>query len=189
MDLLTEVELDQEWLDVRIVAGRQTFDIESPHPFDGSVEVRLTDSSPDMTSSDPPPPADKCYLDTPYVSVRWVSEGRWVLVEWKAWANSSEYRAAHESVLLALRENHASRNLIDATEAKVVSDDDQKWLIENWIPRATAAGRRFTAVVLPRRPLARTISENIDKRPRLNPTKVQYFPTVKEAAAWLSTVN
>ena len=142
-----------------------------------------------MTSSDPAPPADKSYLETPYVSVRWVSQGQWVLVEWKAWANSSEYRAAHEAVLQALRERRASKNLIDATEAKVVSVDDQKWLIENWIPRAVAAGRCFTAVVLPRRPLARTISENIDKRPRLNLTKVEYFAAVEEAGAWLSTVS
>lgn len=142
-----------------------------------------------MTASDPAPSADKSYLETPYVTVRWVSGGSWVLVEWKAWANSSEYRAAHEAVILAIRENHASKNLIDATQARVVSDEDQTWLIESWIPRASAAGRRFTAVVLPTRPLARTISENIDKRPRLNVTKVEYFPTVDEAAAWLSTVN
>jgi len=139
---------------------------------------------PDATS-----PADKTYLDTPYVCVRWIGGGPWVLVEWKAWANSSEFRAAHETVLIALRENHASRNLIDATASKVVSNDDQKWLIETWIPRAAAAGRRWTAVVMPKSALARTISENIDKRPRPNLTKVEYFDTVEEATAWLSTVN
>lgn len=197
MDLLTEMKLDEEWLDIRIITGCQTFDIECPHPVDGSLEVcpegrPLSPShgvSMNITSSDPASPADKSYLETPYVSVRWVSGGPWVHVEWKAWANSAEYRAAHEAALLALRENHASRNLIDATDARVVSEEDQKWLIENWIPRASAAGRRFTAVVMPTRPLARTISENIDKRPRLIVTKVEYFPTVKEAAAWLSTVN
>src|ERR1700680_563833 len=130
---------------------------------------------PDATS-----PADKTYLDTPYVCVRWIGGGPWVLVEWKAWANSSEFRAAHETVLIALRENHASRNLIDATASKVVSNDDQKWLIETWIPRAAAAGRRWTAVVMPKSALARTISENIDKRPRPNLTKVEYFDTVEE---------
>ena len=132
---------------------------------------------------------DKTYLDTPYACVRWVGSGSWVRVEWRAWANNSGYRAAHEAVILALRENHAARNLIDAREARVVSEDDQRWLIESWIPRATATGRRWTAVVMPTRPLAKTISENIDKRPRLNLTKVEYFATVEQAAAWLSAVN
>jgi hypothetical protein len=134
------------------------------------------------------PPADKTYLDTPYVSVRWISGGPWVLVEWKAWANSSEYRAAYETALLALRENHASRNLIDVKNSRVVSTEDQEWLIESWIPRATAAGRRWTAVVIPTRALVKTIAENIDKR-RSNLTDVEYFQSVEEAAAWLSTVE
>jgi hypothetical protein len=141
--------------------------------------------------SNPAPIAngDKVYLETPYVSVRWVSDGRWVLVEWKAWANSSEYRSAHETVLVALRENHSSRNLIDATDAKVVAGDDQRWLIEDWMPRAEAAGRRSTAIVMPKSALGRTISENIDKNPRSSLIKVAYFQTMEEAAAWLSTVN
>jgi hypothetical protein len=142
-----------------------------------------------MSSADPVPPPDKSYLDTPYVAVRWISGGPWVLIEWRAWANSVEYRSAHEAALTALRENHCSRNLIDASDARVVSDEDQKWLIENWIPRAAAAGRRWTAVVMPKRALARTISENIDKRPRLNSTQVEYFQSTEEAAAWLSTVT
>ena len=141
-----------------------------------------------MSSAEALPPADKSYLDAPYVCVRWICAGPWVLVEWKAWANSAEYRAAHESVIVALRENRASRNLIDASEARVVSNEDQEWLIENWIPRATAAGRRWTAVVMPKRALARTISENIDKRPTLGSSKVEYFQSVEDAAAWLSTV-
>jgi hypothetical protein len=142
-----------------------------------------------MGSAEPVSEGDKVYLEAPYVSVRWVSAGRWVHVEWKAWANSPEYRAAHETVLQALREHRCAKNLIDATHARVVSDADQKWLIEEWIPRAIAAGRRWTAVVMPKSALGRTISENIDKRPRPSGTNVQYFQTVEDAAAWLSTVN
>jgi hypothetical protein len=135
------------------------------------------------------PQDDKVYLETAYVTVRWDGEGQWVFVEWKAWANSTEYRAVQEAVLLALRENRASRNLIDATHARVVSGDDQIWLIENWIPRAIAAGRRWTAIVMPKSALGRTISENIDRRQQPNATKVEYFETVQDAAAWLSSVN
>jgi hypothetical protein len=112
-----------------------------------------------------------------------------VLVEWKEWADSAEYRAAHETVLMAIRENHASKNLIDATHAKVVSDSDQRWLIDNWIPRAVAAGRRSTAIVMPRSALGRTISENIDKEALTKLSKVEYFDTAADAAAWLSTLD
>jgi hypothetical protein len=143
----------------------------------------LSDGPADSTSNN-------VYLDTPYVSVRWDGVGKWMFVEWKAWANSSEYRAALETVLLALRERRATRHLIDATHAGVVADDDQVWLIENWIPRAAAAGRRWTAIVMPKSALGRTISENIGRREKPNArTVARYFETVEDAAAWLSSVN
>ncbi|HEY8634276.1 MAG TPA: hypothetical protein VIO34_04875 [Candidatus Dormibacteraeota bacterium] len=143
----------------------------------------MSDGLADSTSN-------KVYLDTPYVSVRWDGVGNWMFVEWKAWANSTEYRAALETVLLALRESRATRNLIDATHAGVVADDDQVWLIENWIPRAAAAGRRWTAIVMPKSALGRTISENIGRREKPNArTEARYFETVEDAAAWLSSVN
>ena len=142
-----------------------------------------------MSSADPVPAADKSYLDAAYVSVRWISGGPWVLIEWKAWANSTEYRAAQEVIILALRENHASRNLIDSTDRRVVSDDDQKWLVEDWMPRAAAAGRRWTAIVMPTSALGRTIAENIDNHGRSERNTIEHFETVEAASAWLSTVN
>jgi hypothetical protein len=131
----------------------------------------------------------RVYLDAPHVLIRWDGDGPWVFVKWKAWANSTEYRAAQEVVIDALRENHASRNLIDSKDSKVVSGEDQKWLVENWMPRAVAAGRRWTAIVLPTSPLGRTIAENIDRYQKSPSIKVEHFETVVEAAAWLSTVN
>ena len=142
-----------------------------------------------MSDLEPASKGGKVYLDTPYVLVRWDAKGPWVYVKWKAWANSTEYRAAQEVILLALRENHASRNLIDSTDRRVVSEDDQKWLVENWMPRAAAAGRRWTAIVMPKSALGRTIAENIDNQGRSKRNTIEHFETVEAASAWLSTVN
>jgi hypothetical protein len=142
-----------------------------------------------MSDLEPASEGGKIYLDTPYVLVRWDADGPWVYVKWKAWANSTEYKAAQEVIILALRENHASRNLIDSTDRRVVSDDDQKWLVENWMPRAAAAGRRWTAIVMPKSALGRTIAENIDNQGRSKRNMIEHFETVEAAAAWLSTVN
>jgi hypothetical protein len=142
-----------------------------------------------MSDLEPASAGGKIYLDTPYVLVRWDADGPWVYVKWKAWANSTEYKAAQEVIILALRENHASRNLIDSTDRRVVSDDDQKWLVENWMPRAAAAGRRWTAIVMPKSALGRTIAENIDNQGRSKRNMIEHFETIEAAAAWLSTVN
>jgi hypothetical protein len=142
-----------------------------------------------MSDQGPVSKGGKVYLDTPYVLVRWDANGPWVYVKWKAWANSTEYRAAQEVIILAFRENHASRNLIDSTDRRVVSDDDQKWLVEDWMPRAAAAGRRWTAIVMPTSALGRTIAENIDNHGRSKRNVIEHFETVEAASAWLSTVN
>ena len=142
-----------------------------------------------MSDPAPAPQGGKVYLDTPYVLVRWDGGGPWVYVVWRGWANSDEYRATQEMIILALRENRASRNLIDSTDSRVVSEEDQQWLVADWMPRAEAAGRRWTAIVLPKSALGRTIAENIDRHPRSSWIKIEHFKTAEQAAAWLSTVN
>src|SRR5258706_13023955 len=140
-----------------------------------------------MSDEAPAPRGGKVYLDTQYIHISWDADGPWVLVKWKAWANSAEYREAQEIVIRALRENHGSRNLIDSTDRKVFSEADQKWLLENWMPRAAAAGRRWTAIVLPKSALGRTIAENPGKHPQSNRLNVRPFPTLPDAAAWRPT--
>jgi hypothetical protein len=142
-----------------------------------------------MGVNDPPPAAEGTDMDAPYVSIRWEGDGPWVLVSWKAWANATEYRAAHEVILGAIRKHHASRLLIDARNAKVIAAADQQWLKADWIPRAIAAGRRWTAVVMPASPLVKTIVESIDKDVGKNTVETRYFDTTDQARAWLSTVG
>src|ERR1700693_1608421 len=135
-----------------------------------------------MSDQEPISKGGKVYLDTPYVLVRWDPDGPWIYVKWKAWANSSEYRATQEVIIHAFRENHASRDLIDSTDRRVFSDDDQKWLVENWMPRAAAAGRRWTAIVMPTSALGRTIAENIDNYARAKHNTVGHFETFAAAS-------
>jgi SpoIIAA-like len=142
-----------------------------------------------MGDADSRRPDDETYLDTPYVSVRWEGGGPWVFVEWKAWADATEYRAAHEAILGAIRKHRASRLLIDARNARVISEADQQWLKTDWIPRAVNAGRRWTAVVMPASALVKTIVESIDKRPTDKTVEARYFDTADQARAWLSTVG
>src|ERR1700738_419347 len=143
-----------------------------------------------MVNREPDLQSDHLYLDTPYVSIVWEASGPWMAIEWKAWADSTEYRAAHELLLGAIRERRTPRLLINASNARVVSLEDQEWLNSTWIPRAVAAGRRWTAVVMPSRALVKTIVENIDKRPSTNSmVEVKYFDLIADARTWLSTVG
>jgi hypothetical protein len=71
----------------------------------------------------------------------------------------------------------------------VISEEGQRWLDADWIPRAVTAGRRWTAVVMPSSALARTIVENVDKRPADSRVEARYFDTADEARTCLSEVR
>jgi len=55
-----------------------------------------------------PPPGD-LYLDEPWVSIRWDDAHHCVYTEWKAFANSAEFRAALMTALDAIKETGSSR--------------------------------------------------------------------------------
>jgi hypothetical protein len=139
-----------------------------------------------MSPTEPIPQDDKVYLDTPYLYVRWERSASWVHVEWKAWATSSEFRTAYDAILEAVGENRASKLLIDLRKTRVLADEDQRWLLDDWGPRSVQAGVRSMAVVVPERPLAKLILENMDKRIPSSVLEIRSFGTLEEAARWLS---
>ncbi len=130
--------------------------------------------------------SDKSHYEEPYVSIRWISAARRVEVEWKAWANAAEFRAALEAALGAVREHHASKLLVDFLHAKVFAEEVQKWLAEDWIPRARAAGLSWTALVLPKSELIKFNIESALAKAQSVHDKVRFFATIEQAVSWLN---
>jgi hypothetical protein len=129
----------------------------------------------------------KVYLDAPYVSVRWESPGQWVFVQWMTWANSPDFRAAQEIVLEAIQETRTSRLLLDHSDAKLVLVDDERWIVESWLPRLAVTGVRWTAVIDPVNKLAKTIADDLAKATRINRSQTIHFESLETARSWLSS--
>jgi hypothetical protein len=129
---------------------------------------------------------DKVYCDEPYVAIRWDSVGGWVIAEWRSWANRDEFRAACEQALQAVRENHATKWLMDGRALRVVVEKDQRWLAEDWAPRMVRAGVRHSALVMPKSGLASLTVENVRAAHDLDLEQRQWFATLEEAKTWLS---
>ena len=66
------------------------------------------------------PPAGDLYLNEPWVSIRWDDVHHCVHTEWKAFANSAEFRAALMRALDAIRDKGSIRYLSDTRKVKVV---------------------------------------------------------------------
>src|SRR3712207_1699913 len=72
-----------------------------------------------------------------------------VIMTWRGYATSREFREANERILGVLSERGATKLLGDIKEFVLIGADDQHWLISNWIPRAMQVGLRTVALVTP----------------------------------------
>jgi hypothetical protein len=133
------------------------------------------------------PHEEGVYFDAPGVaSVKWDEDGQLVLVEWKGWANATEFSELLDAEIVALRKHRCSRMLADCRRQKGLSAVDQDRANENWLPRALVAGLKRFAVVLPSSGLAAAnLKERLGKV-RPGALELAYFATPEEARAWLS---
>ena len=107
-----------------------------------------------------------------------------VVMTWTEYRPGAPFRAANEAVLAMILEERATR-ILGHIEAVQISDPrDQRWLAEDWLPRAAAAGLRYAALVTPAFELdhapVRLIGETLPAGLQL-----EYFDDVDAARAWL----
>jgi SpoIIAA-like len=133
------------------------------------------------------PAANIVFFDKPDVaSVKWDVDGHFVLVEWRGWANPSEFAALLEAEIAALRKHRGTRMLADCRRQKGLSAADQDRANENWLPRALAAGLKRFAVVVPTSGLAQANLKDRLGKVRAGALEVAYFATPEEARDWLN---
>ena len=72
-----------------------------------------------------------------------------VRMHWKGYANSQQFREGTRRMLEVLKEAKATVVLGDITDMILISQDDQQWLIENFLPVAIDAGFRAIALLKP----------------------------------------
>jgi hypothetical protein len=87
--------------------------------------------------------------DNPICCVSFDANVPCLFVEWRGYATSTQLRFVHERILELLEEHRVAKILGDNSGLPTVHADDQKWIIENWMPRAKAAGLRVSAAKQP----------------------------------------
>ncbi len=133
-----------------------------------------------------PSTKDQVFSDERWLRIDWDPEHRCVYAEWKAFANSSEFRASTTKILTAIRERSAVALVSDNRRLEGVADQDQLWLRDTWIPLAVASGLKRIAVVVPQHGLGKIASEEILGRIEMAVFATRSFTTVSEATEWAS---
>ena len=106
-------------------------------------------------------------------------------IEWQGWANPTEFAAANDAIITALKRHRGTKSLGDCRNMKVIQQSDQDWVNREWFPNAIAAGLTRMALVLAKSGLAEMIVEDLVSRVPGTKLDVGYFATIDEAKSWL----
>ena len=128
-----------------------------------------------------------------------VYKDRWLTLRWDepiqaAWAQGSAYaegaelRAGYDAILALCRSKRNRRYIGDARDLAPISQADQRWINEEFMPRLLAAGVRYMAIVIPKASVARlSVRQVLSKVNEIN-LVTAYFDEIEAARDWLRTV-
>ena len=145
-------------------------------------EIALLASTPGRQAA-----GDETYLDEPYLSIRWRAVPKILYAEWKGFATSAEFRAALSAGLRAIRERRVKGYVSNARRAKVVTPEDQAWVMSTWLPQAVAAGLKRMAMVTAEAGLGKAIVEDVVEHVNNHGLAMREFDTVPAAITWALT--
>ncbi len=111
---------------------------------------------------------------------------RVVQTKWKGiFVSGGEFRKILDEIINALSQKQASTIIADARDMKIISEADRQWIVEDWYPRALAAGFRCQALVVTKNSFNEQAIKIIVTRYNDEDVKTRYFITPEEAEAWV----
>lgn len=145
------------------------------------MQLRMDDTGESLTGYQP----GDVHLDEPWLSIVWDRDYRCVYAKFKAFANSEEFRAGTMKISEAIRDRHAASMIIDNRKFEGVVDEDQRWLIDTWVPAAVAAGLKRIAVVMAHHGLGKITSEAVMSQIGNTTFVMRTFDSLTEAMTWV----
>jgi hypothetical protein len=86
--------------------------------------------------------------DNPICTLSYNKNVNCIEVVWRKYATSPQLRYVHELILCMLVQYSVSKILGDYTDLPIIHAEDQRWIVEQWLPRAMAAGLKAAASVI-----------------------------------------
>ena len=108
-----------------------------------------------------------------------------VVMEWNGYATSKQFKEGTELMLNTLIKNNCSKVLADIKDMKIIAMEDQQWLNEEFLPRATKFGFKAIAIIKPDYYFNKVAVETISYKADKDKLTINFFDNTKEAREWL----
>lgn len=100
-----------------------------------------------------------------------------------------EFQAFSERLLDALIYYKVNKALVDIREMKLITAEDQHWLLEDWLPRAIEIGHNACAVVNSKYFFNRIAIGSIVDNVKATGFNLQLFEDTDKATEWLKNLK
>src|SRR5688500_16349786 len=111
-----------------------------------------------------------------------------VIVEWNGYATRKQFKEGTELMLNTLIKNNCSKVLADIKDMKIIAMEDQQWLNEEFLSRATTYGFKAIAIVKTNYYLNKVAVETISYKVDKEKLTINVFDNAEEAKEWLSKI-
>ncbi len=124
--------------------------------------------------------------DNPICSLSYDETIRCITIVWRRYPTSVQLRFIHEAMIHMLAQYKANKILGDDSDLPIVHAEDQRWISENWLPRAKAAGLKAAAAKVSSSFFGR-VSIGIIQSKLAQEVAIKAVPNIHQARTWLRT--
>ena len=108
-----------------------------------------------------------------------------VVMEWHGYATSRQFKDGTELMLNTLIKHGASKVLADIKDMTLIGMEDQQWINEVFLPRATKFGFKAIAIIKPHNYFNKIAVETISYKVDKENLTINFFDNIEEARGWL----
>ena len=108
-----------------------------------------------------------------------------VVMEWHGYATSRQFKEGTELMLNTLIKHNCSKVFADIRDMTLIGMEDQQWINEVFLPRATKFGFKAIAIIKPHSYFNKIAVETISYKADKEKLTINFFDNVEEAKAWL----
>lgn len=125
------------------------------------------------------------YLDNAFGTVQWDDTSSAVWVSWKRYADGEDFRSLTNAGIELFVQKKAAKWLGDCRNLGAVTQEDQRWSSEDWLPRLVAAGLTHLAIVSPKKVVAQMAVKTFMTKVQGKQFVTMNFDDFEKARAWL----
>lgn len=129
------------------------------------------------------------YYLTDRINISWDPTILAVLCGGEGFIDGEELRTGMDKGIELLIKRRSNRWLAEMKNRRVHTEEDQRWIVEDWTPRAVAAGLRYTAFVLPTSVISKMSLKRMSQIVTKRPLEMAYFDDLEEARRWLAAAG